>query len=344
MIALPLPILTFLLCVVACVLIWRFDLGNRLARALFTGTFILIAASTLLVGLRFGYGIENFIALQRLLPLFVGPLNYLGFVALTRPTDQMRPQIIKHLGVALAVAILPQFFPIIRQGFDIAIGLSYLFYAIALFILWRKGTDILAYAPLHMAQTLRFWTLGSAVMLSIVLIFDSGIALSFAFQRSDNALQLITTGSVISMFCLILFIFAFSNRSPKVQNTKRQAPPQDNASAVLENSARMFLADSKLYLDTDLTLERLAKRLHVPARALSEAINQTQGLNVSQYVNGFRLAHATDLLKTSKLNITQVMEESGFLTRSNFYREFERAHAMSPTQYRKRALDSNLPS
>jgi len=101
------------------------------------------------------------------------------------------------------------------------------------------------------------------------------------------------------------------------------------------------LKESKLYLDTNLTLERLAKRLHVPARALSEAVNQTQNMNVSQYVNGFRLRHAAMLLQTSKLNVTQVMEQSGFLTRSNFYREFERVYALSPIEYRTRHLDSN---
>lgn len=96
-----------------------------------------------------------------------------------------------------------------------------------------------------------------------------------------------------------------------------------------------MLIETQLFLDTDLTLERLARRLHVPTRAVSEAINQSQGMNVSQYVNGFRLTHAAELLKTTDLPVTQVTEQSGFLTRSNFYREFERVFAMSPSAYRK---------
>lgn len=110
----------------------------------------------------------------------------------------------------------------------------------------------------------------------------------------------------------------------------------EGSSVELERSVRALLKESRLYLDTDLTLERLAKRLHVPARAVSRAINQTQQMNVSRYVNGFRVRHAADLLASSDMSVTEIMEHSGFLTRSNFYREFERIHSQSPAEYRRR--------
>jgi len=90
--ALPLPILTFLFCLVACVLVWRLDLGNRLARTLFTAVFGLIATATLLIGLRFGYGFEKLIVIQRVIPLFIGPTIYLGFLSLTRSPAEIRPK------------------------------------------------------------------------------------------------------------------------------------------------------------------------------------------------------------------------------------------------------------
>ena len=105
----------------------------------------------------------------------------------------------------------------------------------------------------------------------------------------------------------------------------------------MEQAARVFLTERELYLDTELTLERLAKRLLVPARALSEAINLAQKVNVSQYVNGSRLDHAAGLLASNNESVIQVMEQSGFLARSNSYREFERVYALSPVEYRKQA-------
>ena len=337
--ALPLPILTFLFCLVACVLVWRLDLGNRLARTLFTAVFGLIATATLLIGLRFGYGFEKLIVIQRVIPLFIGPTIYLGFLSLTRSPAEIRPKAILHLAVALVLALLPQLFPPLRDGFDLAIAASYLFYAVSLILLWRRGPDSLTHASLGLANGLRLWMLFAAGTLLVMLVFESAIAVYFAMSRSEEAVWLISLGSIFSMACMIVAIVVFSQKT----STTVPAPAPQNAnqeSIDLEARARTLLIDQELYLDTNLTLERLAKRLHVPARALSEAINQTQKMNVSQYVNGFRLEHAAKLLTSSKMSVVRVMENSGFLTRSNFYREFERVYSVSPNAYRKNAKET----
>jgi len=338
LLALPLPILSFALSAVACVLVWRLDIGSRLARGFFICVFALIAISTLLIGLRFGYGVEQLAVIQRSIPLFIGPLIYLGFLALTQPATKMRAAIIVHLSIAAFAALLPHILPLIRPYFDLAIGTSYLFYSVALVLLWRKGDNSLVHAPLHLIRSLRLWMLVSAALLVINLVFDTGIAISFAMRRTDNAIQLISYGSIISTVSLILAIAVFSSVSSRRSSAKPASELPAGESTELEGAIRSLLMKSQLYLDTNLNLERLAKRLHVPARALSEAINQTQNMNVSQYVNGFRLQHAAKLLEVSNLNVTQVMDQSGFLTRSNFYREFERVYALSPIEYRKRYL------
>ena len=60
---------------------------------------------------------------------------------------------------------------------------------------------------------------------------------------------------------------------------------------------RTLLQKDPLFLDPDLTLSRLARRLQVPVKDLSKAINQICGENVSRYVNRHRIAHACELLK-----------------------------------------------
>lgn len=328
MMALPLPLLSFVLSAVACGLVWRLDIGHRLARLLFTGVFALFGLGTLMTGLRFGYGMEDLQIAQRVIPLLVGPLIYGGFLCFTG-TAMNRPLSI-HLGVAALAGLLLQTIPGARAAYDAAIVLSYLTYAILLIHLWRRGSDALSLAPLHLTRGLRIWMLVSAAMLGVMMVFDTAIAVSFAFGRPEEAVQLIAYGSLVSALSLIAAIVVMSGRAPKPLPAA-----VTTASDTLEYKARTFLDESRLFLDTDLTLDRLAKRLHVPARALSEAINQTQRMNVSQYVNGFRLTHAAHLLETTDLTVTQVTEQSGFLTRSNFYREFERVFVMSPTAYRK---------
>ncbi len=333
--ALPLPIFTFVLSGVACVMFWRLDVGNRLARTFFTLVFVLIAAGTLLTGLRFGYGMQHLAPIQRVIPLFVGPLIYLGFRTYTCTPAALRLPMVAHIGAWLAVAILPQAIPEFRGAYDIAIGASYLIYAALLFQMYRRGPDALRFAPLHLTRGLRIWMLVSAGMLLLMLAFDTAIAVSFATGQTENALTLISLGSVVSAISLIAAIMAFSGR-PAPANAPQGKRPTSEAETV-EQAARALLTETRLYLETDLTLDRLARRLTLPTRTVSEAINQTQGMNVSQYVNGFRLAHAARLLRETNDPVTQVMEASGFLTRSNFYREFERVYAQSPSAYRKTA-------
>lgn len=311
------------------------------SRALFTAVFALIVATTLLTGQRFGYGIEGFAPVQRIIPLFIGPLIYLGFLTYTRPPAQMRRPIAIHMTIWCVIALLPQVVPSVRAGYDAAIGVSYLVATISLLLLWRRGADALSVAPLDLTRGLRIWMLVAASMLAVMLVFDTAIAIRFATGHQDDALVLISAGSVVTALCLVgAIIITFTGRRSAPAPAPIQPTTQTDA---LDLKARAFLTDTTLYLDTDLTLERLAKRLHVPARALSEAINQTQRMNVSQYVNGFRLTHAAHLLETTDLSVTQVTEQSGFLTRSNFYREFERVFAMSPTAYRASKRASKRP-
>ncbi|WP_293451879.1 helix-turn-helix transcriptional regulator, partial [Planktotalea sp.] len=104
----------------------------------------------------------------------------------------------------------------------------------------------------------------------------------------------------------------------------------------LEQDARALLISTQLYLEPDLSVQRLSRRLHVTVRALSVAINRTQDMNVSQYVNYFRMEHAADLLLGTDQSVAKVMAQSGFLTRSSFYREFQRVYGCSPAAYRTR--------
>jgi hypothetical protein len=95
---LPLPIVTFILAVVACALVWRLDLGNRLAHRLLTGAFAMMSVGTLLIAIRFGFGVEQFVLIQRIIPLFIAPLIAFGFGAFIWPMEQIKRWLFIHWG------------------------------------------------------------------------------------------------------------------------------------------------------------------------------------------------------------------------------------------------------
>ena len=86
------------------------------------------------------------------------------------------------------------------------------------------------------------------------------------------------------------------------------------------------------YLDPDLTLVQLSRKLVVPAKQLSGAINRVTGGNVSRYINNARIRTAKDLMRQGK-SVTEAMLESGFNTKSNFNREFLRVEGKSPSDW-----------
>ncbi|MFC6639095.1 helix-turn-helix domain-containing protein [Sulfitobacter sp. JBTF-M27] len=337
MLHLPLPMLSALLCLVIAALLWRLDLGRGAARVCFVGLFLTFALAAVLVGLRFGYGIDRFTVVQRMLPLFTGPLMYLGFLSLAVSAQILRQQAAVHLGVAIIANIVFLLLPSDMPGFDWAITTSYLFYLAALIRLWRKGPDHLIHARLDIAPHITRWMLSAAGLLAVILLMDTAIALSFAMDAELRASALITFGSVLLIGFLLVMLASLPTLLAATGSAKPQtARPASSDADAVDANARALLERTKLYLDPDLSVQRLARRLHVPERTLSAAINQSQGTNISQYVNRFRLEHAAELLRETDAPVTKIMTQSGFLTRSNFYREFQRVYGQSPASYRDR--------
>ena len=336
LLVLPLPILTALLGGAIAAMIVRLDLGSRSATILFALLFALLSFSSLLVGLRFGYGMEQVVLIQRTLPMLVGPLLYLGFAAFVIPKERFARAILLHMSVAFAViaVVLLSLRPI--YSLDWVITLSYLFYLIALWRLWRKGPDFLIHAYFGVSQKVSNWMLRGMVLLLLILVIDTVIALDFILNDGRNAKTLISLASLPFIIGLLGFIFVLPSliSAPRAKNAALfEGESDDNVK--LEQDARALLSTTQLYLEPDLSVQRLSRRLQVTVRALSVAINRTQNMNVSQYVNQFRLEHAADLLRGTDESVAKVMAQSGFLTRSNFYREFQRVYGCSPAAYRK---------
>lgn len=321
----PIPFLTAL-AVIALSL--RFAVAKGLptpTRVFLTAAGLVAAIEAVLVGLRFGYGLSDAIAYQRVLPLAIGPLIYLGFLALTSFEARSRRAALLHLGVAMALIAVFAVRGLALPMLDIAILLSYSVYIILLHRMWRAGPDALTRARLSEATTLRIWLLGAIGLLTFVLVMDAAIAAAFAYGLGDKAPLLISFGTAS---LTLLFLFALTRQPVTV--TARASQPNDGFARI-----EALMRKAELFRDPDLTLSRLARRLGAPSRAISQAINAATGQNVSQYVNQHRIEAAAKALQTSSDTIEAIALDSGFLSRSNFYREFQRVHQITPAAYRR---------
>ncbi len=100
---------------------------------------------------------------------------------------------------------------------------------------------------------------------------------------------------------------------------------------------KRLMAEQKPYLEHDISLETLARRLSMSERTLSRVLNHHFGKNFFEFVNNYRVDEAKKLLldpaKKDK-NILELMGEAGFTSKSTFNAIFKKHVGKTPSQYR----------
>lgn len=88
-----------------------------------------------------------------------------------------------------------------------------------------------------------------------------------------------------------------------------------------------------------ISLEEISEMLSMTTTSFCRYFKPRANKTFSCFVNEIRIGHARKLLLEDNFNITQICYECGFLTLSNFNRQFKAITKMSPHQYRKLFLD-----
>ncbi len=92
------------------------------------------------------------------------------------------------------------------------------------------------------------------------------------------------------------------------------------------------------YLQSDLTLERLAQQTGIHAKTLSQLINQQVGLNFNDFINRYRVLEAQRRLVSQAyehLTIEGIAQDVGFSSKTTFNRAFREVTKMSAREYKK---------
>ncbi|MFK7924315.1 MAG: helix-turn-helix domain-containing protein [Bacteroidia bacterium] len=105
-----------------------------------------------------------------------------------------------------------------------------------------------------------------------------------------------------------------------------------------KQSLMHFMASHAPFLDPDLSLAGLAERLDTEPRTLSQLINQGFEQSFFDFINSQRIDYACKRLRSTtakERNVTEIMYESGFNSKSSFNTAFKKYTQMTPSQYRK---------
>ncbi len=331
----PLPFVVALLLAILFLALLRFGEGGGANRP-FLLLIGLCALQSVLVGLRWGYGVS---VLRFALPVVAAslpPLVYASFHRLIRPGPAAHRRDL--LAATLPPLLVVVLFLTLPQLIDIALVLLFVGYAVALLRLGRSGPDGLGEArfegvtPVHRALYV------AAAALCLSALFDLAVFLNFEQMHGAHVGAIVGNANFLGllMIGLTAWIAGSSEAAPEEATESVPAAPDPDADDDREvlASIEALMKQERLYCDENLNLSRLARRSGIPARRISVAVNRLAGMNVSQYVNGYRIEEACRLLRDTDASVTTAMLEAGFQTKSNFNREFRRVTGLSPAAWR----------
>lgn len=186
-----------------------------------------------------------------------------------------------------------------------------------------------------------------------VAVIAFAVVASLLAEEIDN----VEVGNVVRAcfgFCAallgLLWLVRLSPEAVAFESAPVEAsqPPVDHAidprDRVALNRLNVLMETDRAFLDPDLSVGSLAGRVGVPEHQLRAIINRGLGhRNFSSYVTGLRVAYAKAALadpEKARQQILRISMDSGFASLATFNRVFRALEGVTPTEYRKKALEN----
>ena len=135
-------------------------------------------------------------------------------------------------------------------------------------------------------------------------------------------------------------IFAGIGEDEKQQKYEHSRLTDEEKVEYLEKLVDYFKKD-KPFLNPELTITEVARKLNVSVKYLSQVINESLGKNFYDFINSYRIEEAKRQLANeskSKKTVLEVLYDSGFNSKSAFNSAFKKHTGFTPTEFRKRPL------
>ena len=148
--------------------------------------------------------------------------------------------------------------------------------------------------------------------------------------------------------CLTALIYWMSYRlldsAGSLQESKPQRSGKYERSSLKEEEARQIaeqlrqiMTRDRVYTDTALTIDILARQLNTSRHHLSQVINQYFGQRYHDLINEFRLVEARRRLESGRYShytVSAIALDCGFGAVSNFNELFKKRYGITPSQVR----------
>lgn len=203
------------------------------------------------------------------------------------------------------------------------------------------------------------WLLFIAIstwLFSLATVFSSNLFDNFLFNmRTESLLSLLLVWSLAHFGLQQKPVFTDYSESESVdiaaQNKETPnnegitviTPPMKYQRSALDTEQASRIADKindimskeKLYLDSNLSLQKLSNHLVISPNYISQTLNETLCTNFFDFINKWRIEAAKPRILANQESVLNVALEVGFNARSSFYKAFKQETGTTPSEFRK---------
>lgn len=177
----------------------------------------------------------------------------------------------------------------------------------------------------------------SASLLALNIIMSS--VLDVPFNKLIDIIRFIMITIIIGYYGLKFGIFFSVEKESKKDVHKRykHSPIKNEEKELLKSKIEDFFSNSDAYLDTEFSLDKLSYILEYPKHYLSEIISKELESSFYELVNSNRVHFAQERIKndtSQKLTLEAIGYESGFNSKSAFFRHFKNYTGKTPRQFK----------
>lgn len=278
-------------------------------------------------------------------------LNYLPFFASSTESKLAilnATLLDRNEAVTTQLGLLPEsFFYVLRP----VQTLIYLLFQWALLLQFNKAFKVkeVEQQITEVTHWLKVFTLANATVL-FSLVFLILLYLSVPNIFVENLMSLIPN-YLLSLSFVVICAYLLVN--PQVLNGLPFVKYKEKKSRLLSDTVvqvpfihknyakeiaqlEAYFANSKAYLQPNLSISEVAVATQIPNRELSFLINSFYKQRFSDHLNDMRLSHFLDQVDAATLDqftIEAIALASGFSSKSSFYRAFKKKYGSSPSAY-----------
>lgn len=141
-----------------------------------------------------------------------------------------------------------------------------------------------------------------------------------------------------------IYKYGIVEQRKQIRNKRKDnhsSKPITKTKHIIIERLKQFLENEKRFLDSSLTLEKVAKSLELSQGHLSKIINTELGISFKDYLNTLRVEEAKSYLvddEFSNYTLVAIGLEAGFNSKSAFNASFKKITGETPSQFKKRQV------